>query len=127
MAKREISLGFLAGTSCGRLIEGGVDDNLAYTRSHHFKKEAYNFFEAFKPENILCLSHLPPWFTLALTEKIFCFVVDHSHRPLPVMDYETLKDQWSEVEDRDGVRLSWNTFPSTRMVMWEVQTAVNVC
>lgn len=32
------------------------------------------------------------------------------------MDYETLKDQWSEVEDRDGVRLSWNTFPSTRMV-----------
>ena len=32
------------------------------------------------------------------------------------MDYETLKDQWSEVEDRDGIRLSWNTFPSTRMV-----------
>jgi len=32
------------------------------------------------------------------------------------MDYEALKDQWSEVEDRDGVRLSWNTFPSTRMV-----------
>lgn len=32
------------------------------------------------------------------------------------MDYEALKEQWSEVEDRDGVRLSWNTFPSTRMV-----------
>ncbi|WEW58749.1 GTPase-activating protein S23 [Emydomyces testavorans] len=31
------------------------------------------------------------------------------------MDYEALKDQWSEIEDRDGVRLSWNTFPSTRM------------
>jgi hypothetical protein len=32
------------------------------------------------------------------------------------MDYDALKDQWSEVEDRDGVRLSWNTFPSSRMV-----------
>ena len=32
------------------------------------------------------------------------------------MDYDALKDQWSEVEDRDGIRLSWNTFPSTRMV-----------
>lgn len=32
------------------------------------------------------------------------------------MDYEALKEQWSEVEDRDGVRLSWNVFPSTRMV-----------
>jgi hypothetical protein len=31
-------------------------------------------------------------------------------------DFEALKDQWSEVEDRDGVRLSWNTFPSSRMV-----------
>ncbi|OXV07242.1 hypothetical protein Egran_04993 [Elaphomyces granulatus] len=31
------------------------------------------------------------------------------------MDYEALKDQWSDVEDRDGVRLSWNTFPSSRM------------
>ncbi|PGH23239.1 protein transporter SEC23 [Polytolypa hystricis UAMH7299] len=31
------------------------------------------------------------------------------------MDYEALKDQWSEVEERDGIRLSWNTFPSTRM------------
>ncbi|KAK4695189.1 protein transport protein SEC23, partial [Lecanoromycetidae sp. Uapishka_2] len=31
------------------------------------------------------------------------------------MDYNTLKDQWSEVEDRDGIRLSWNTFPSSRM------------
>ncbi|KAL4802681.1 hypothetical protein BDV18DRAFT_59561 [Aspergillus unguis] len=31
------------------------------------------------------------------------------------MDYEALKDQWSDVEDRDGIRLSWNTFPSSRM------------
>ncbi|KAF2794737.1 protein transport protein SEC23 [Melanomma pulvis-pyrius CBS 109.77] len=31
------------------------------------------------------------------------------------MDYEGLKEQWSEIEDRDGVRLSWNTFPSSRM------------
>ncbi|KAJ6000421.1 hypothetical protein N7481_000830 [Penicillium waksmanii] len=31
------------------------------------------------------------------------------------MDFEALKDQWSDVEDRDGVRLSWNTFPSSRM------------
>lgn len=30
-------------------------------------------------------------------------------------DFEALKDQWSEVEDRDGVRLSWNTLPSSRM------------
>lgn len=33
------------------------------------------------------------------------------------MDYEALKEQWSEVEDRDGVRLSWNVFPSSRMVL----------
>jgi protein transport protein SEC23 len=32
------------------------------------------------------------------------------------MDYESLKEQWSDIEDRDGVRLSWNTFPSSRMV-----------
>ncbi|KAF1809982.1 hypothetical protein P152DRAFT_144790 [Eremomyces bilateralis CBS 781.70] len=31
------------------------------------------------------------------------------------MDYEALKEQWSEIEDRDGVRLSWNTFPSSRI------------
>ena len=37
------------------------------------------------------------------------------------MDYEALKDQWSEVEDRDGVRLSWNTFPSSRMVFSHAQ------
>jgi hypothetical protein len=36
------------------------------------------------------------------------------------MDYETLKEQWSDVEDRDGVRLSWNVFPSSRMVSPEV-------
>lgn len=33
------------------------------------------------------------------------------------MDYETLKEQWNDVEERDGVRLSWNTFPSSRMVI----------
>ena len=37
------------------------------------------------------------------------------------MDYEALKDQWSEVEDRDGIRLSWNSFPSTRMVWGELR------
>ncbi|KAB8648480.1 hypothetical protein FH972_026136 [Carpinus fangiana] len=31
------------------------------------------------------------------------------------MDYETLKEQWNDVEERDGIRLSWNTFPSSRM------------
>ncbi|CAI4212152.1 unnamed protein product [Parascedosporium putredinis] len=31
------------------------------------------------------------------------------------MDFEALKEQWGEVEDRDGVRLSWNVFPSSRM------------
>ena len=33
-------------------------------------------------------------------------------------DFDALKDQWSEIEDRDGIRLSWNTFPSSRMV-WQ--------
>ena len=33
------------------------------------------------------------------------------------MDYDALKDQWSDVEDRDGIRLSWNVFPSSRMVI----------
>jgi len=32
------------------------------------------------------------------------------------MDYESLKEQWSDIEDRDGIRLAWNTFPSSRMV-----------
>lgn len=36
------------------------------------------------------------------------------------MDYEALKEQWSEVEERDGVRLSWNVFPSSRMVSGEI-------
>jgi protein transport protein SEC23 len=31
------------------------------------------------------------------------------------IDYDALKEQWSDVEERDGIRLSWNTFPSTRM------------
>ncbi|KAF1940800.1 hypothetical protein EJ02DRAFT_512883 [Clathrospora elynae] len=30
-------------------------------------------------------------------------------------DFEALKETWSEIEDHDGVRLSWNTFPSSRM------------
>ena len=30
--------------------------------------------------------------------------------------YDAIKDNWGEVEDRDGIRLSWNVFPSTRMV-----------
>ncbi|KAF1358243.1 hypothetical protein EJ07DRAFT_179943 [Lizonia empirigonia] len=30
-------------------------------------------------------------------------------------DFEALKDQWSQIEDTDGVRLSWNTLPSSRM------------
>ncbi|THY31857.1 hypothetical protein D6C80_03740 [Aureobasidium pullulans] len=33
----------------------------------------------------------------------------------PAMDYEALKEQWSDIEDKDGIRLSWNTFPSSRM------------
>lgn len=32
------------------------------------------------------------------------------------MDIEALKEQWSNWEDQDGVRLSWNVFPSSRMV-----------
>ena len=45
---------------------------------------------------------------------------------LIVMDYEALKDQWSEVEDRDGIRLSWNTFPSSRMVSVRDGSCINV-
>lgn len=41
----------------------------------------------------------------------------HNHdRPVTMADFEALKDQWSDIEDRDGIRLSWNTFPSSRMV-----------
>lgn len=32
------------------------------------------------------------------------------------MDLEAMKEQWGEAEDRDGIRLSWNVFPSSRMV-----------
>lgn len=42
-------------------------------------------------------------------------------------DFEALKDQWSEIEDRDGVRLSWNTFPSSRMVWPGVVLIVAEC
>jgi hypothetical protein len=35
--------------------------------------------------------------------------------------------QWSEVEDRDGLRLSWNVFPSSRMVSSPIpRIAVNI-
>lgn len=37
------------------------------------------------------------------------------------MDFDALKDQWSQIEERDGIRLSWNTFPSSRMVRPLVQ------
>jgi hypothetical protein len=49
---------------------------------------------------------------------ISCGGTDHclSSPQRPVMDYDALKEQWSEIEERDGVRLSWNTFPSSRMV-----------
>lgn len=40
-----------------------------------------------------------------------------THATLHTMaDYEALKDQWSDIEEKDGIRLSWNTFPSSRMV-----------
>lgn len=42
------------------------------------------------------------------------------------MDYDALKDQWSEVEDRDGIRLSWNTFPSSRMVLVDFHSVLGV-
>ncbi|KAI9894072.1 MAG: GTPase-activating protein S23 [Vezdaea aestivalis] len=31
------------------------------------------------------------------------------------MDYDAVKEQWSEIEEKDGIRLSWNTIPSSRM------------
>lgn len=34
------------------------------------------------------------------------------------MDYDAIKEAWSDVEERDGVRLSWNCYPSTRMVSY---------
>lgn len=42
------------------------------------------------------------------------------------MDVEQLKEQWSEVEDRDGIRLSWNVFPSSRMVREVDPTSNNI-
>src|SRR2546423_15633983 len=32
------------------------------------------------------------------------------------MDFEAVTEKWGEIGDRDGVRLSWNAFPSSRMV-----------
>ena len=59
---------------------------------------------------ILCLYISVPFLFL------FLFLFQRGNVPPDKMDYEALKEQWSEVEDRDGVRLSWNVFPSTRMV-----------
>jgi hypothetical protein len=42
------------------------------------------------------------------------------------MDYEALKEQWGEVEDRDGVRLSWNVFPSSRMVSFPLDALLTI-
>lgn len=39
------------------------------------------------------------------------------------MDVEALKEQWNEVEERDGLRLSWNVFPSSRMVSFAEENA----
>jgi hypothetical protein len=39
-------------------------------------------------------------------------------------DYEALKDQWSDIEETEGLRLSWNTFPSSRMVGHYGQLAI---
>lgn len=47
---------------------------------------------------------------------IWSAATTYSVPALRKMEYETLKEQWSDVEDRDGVRLSWNVFPSSRMV-----------
>lgn len=46
----------------------------------------------------------------------YCAKPPSGRRSYSAMDYEALKESWSEVEDRDGVRLSWNVFPSSRMV-----------
>jgi hypothetical protein len=43
------------------------------------------------------------------------------------MDIEALKEQWSEIEDRDGLRLSWNVFPSSRMVCLVVIRSLDAC
>jgi protein transport protein SEC23 len=43
------------------------------------------------------------------------------------MDYEALKEQWSEMEDRDGARLSWNVFPSSRMVLIALGLSYKPC
>lgn len=46
------------------------------------------------------------------------------HIIMAAMDYEALKEQWSDVEERDGVRLSWNVFPSSRMVGFTFQSCM---
>lgn len=46
--------------------------------------------------------------------------------PPQVMDFDALKDQWNDIEERDGIRLSWNTFPSSRMVS-EMSGALDLC
>lgn len=39
------------------------------------------------------------------------------------MDFEAQKEQWLDIEERDGIRLSWNTFPSSRMV-WKIVRSI---
>lgn len=43
-------------------------------------------------------------------------VVSQIHSTMDQAQYDAIKDNWGEVEDRDGVRLSWNIIPSSRMV-----------
>src|SRR5271170_5455438 len=56
----------------------------------------------------ICYFHLIPWNPAP--------PADHTLKPKPPcasslkMDYERLKDQWNDVEERDGARLSWNIF-----------------
>jgi len=40
------------------------------------------------------------------------------------MDFDTQKEQWQDIEERDGIRLSWNTFPSSRMVWQTVMVSM---
>lgn len=49
------------------------------------------------------------------------------HTTARMADYEALKDSWSEVEDRDGVRLSWNVWPSSRMVSLNIGAMAGDC
>lgn len=43
------------------------------------------------------------------------------------MDFEALKEQWTDMEERDGARLSWNTLPSSRMEASRLVVPIGVC